>query len=212
MADHALRDKIAAGMKDRPDRYHSFVTCFCTDPNLLSMWRAYAYRGGGYCLGFDSSELRNLVNEQTVKRKRQPFNWLFQIVYGEPETRLRDSLRELAGRIEQDPTRSLAFAVARILAGKIKHESFKEEHEWRIILHDPSVEEMQFREGHNNIIPYVDLRRQPAGAVQLLPLRKVVCGPTLRNDDESVKIVNWMLAKHGYNGVAIERCEIPYRP
>jgi hypothetical protein len=103
MVDHDLRDKIAAGMKDRPDRYRSFVTCFCSDPNLLSMWRAYAYRGGGYCLGFDSSELRNLVNEQPSKHKRQQFNWLFQIVY-EPETRLRDSLQELTRLIEQDPT------------------------------------------------------------------------------------------------------------
>jgi len=208
--NHDLRDRIAAGMQERPDRYRFFVTCFCSDPSLLSMWRAYANRGGGYCLGFDSSELRNL--EQPSEDRRQRFNWLFQMVYGEPEISFKDSLRELAGRIEQDPARPLGFAVARILAGKIKHESFKEEREWRIIVDDPTFEEMHFRQGHSTIIPYIDLRRQPEGEERLLPLRRVVCGPTLRNDDELLETVKWMLAKHGYDRVVVERCGIPYRP
>jgi hypothetical protein len=175
------------------------------------MWRAYAYRGGGYCLGFDSSELRNLVNEQPSKVERQRFNWLFEIVYGEPGIGLRQSLRQLANYIEQDPARSIGFSVARILASKIKHATFKEEQEWRIIVHDPTFDEMEFRQGHNYVVPYVDLQRHPEDGERLLPLRTVVCGPTLRNDTELREIVGWMLTKHGYEGVEIESCEIPYR-
>jgi DUF2971 family protein len=207
-----LRERIAAGMKEWPDRYRPFVACFCTDPNLLSMWRSYAFRGGGYCLGFDSSELRKVVMERSSMRTyQQKFNYLLKIVYGLPDDSLRGSLQQLAKRIEQDPARSLGFSIARILASKIKHEAFREENEWRIIVHDPVFEEMKFRQGHNNIIPYVDLRRHSDSGGPLLPLRKVVCGPTLRNDDELRETVKWMLAKHGYGRAEIESCEIPYR-
>src|SRR3569623_156181 len=34
-----------------------FVTCFCEDPDLLSMWRSYSAQGGGFCLGFASEDL-----------------------------------------------------------------------------------------------------------------------------------------------------------
>jgi hypothetical protein len=204
-----VREKIATGMKQRFNR--SFVTCFCADPNLLSMWRAYALRGGGYCLGFDSSELRTLVHEQSSKTVRQRYNWLFEIVYGEPGSSFRQSLQELAGYIEQDPARSLGFTIARILASKIKHEAFSEEHEWRIIIQDPSFDEMNYRQGHNYVVPYVDLRHHEEHHGRLLPLRKVVCGPTLRNDDELHEIVGWMLTKYGYEGVEVETCDIPYR-
>ena len=37
-------------------QFHSFVSCFCQSGNLLSQWRAYADKGGGYCIGFDFSE------------------------------------------------------------------------------------------------------------------------------------------------------------
>ena len=32
--------------------FHTFVACFCDSGNLLSQWREYGDRGGGYCLGF----------------------------------------------------------------------------------------------------------------------------------------------------------------
>jgi hypothetical protein len=170
-----VRERIASGMKATFNRL--FVTCFCSGSNLLSMWRVYALRGGGYCLGFDSSELRTLAYEQTSMVSR-----LFGIVY--EESSLRQSLQELAGYIERDPGRSFGFTVARILASKIKHNAFDEEREWRIIVQDPSFDEMNYRQGHNYVIPYVDLRRHNEDGERLLPLRKVVCGPTLRNDAE----------------------------
>ena len=32
--------------------YEAYVACFCKSDNLLSQWRAYGHRGGGYNLGF----------------------------------------------------------------------------------------------------------------------------------------------------------------
>jgi len=151
------------------------------------------------------------MERSSMRTYQQKFNYLLKIVYGLPDDSLRGSLQQLAKRIEQDPARSLGFSIARILASKIKHEAFREENEWRIIVHDPVFEEMKFRQGHNNIIPYVDLRRHSDSGGPLLPLRKVVCGPTLRNDDELRETVKWMLAKHGYGRAEIESCEIPYR-
>jgi hypothetical protein len=200
-----VRDRIVTGIKERFNR--SFVTCFCTDSNVLSMWRAYALQGGGYCLGFDPTILRRLAwGKDSVFQQ-----WLFAIVYGEPETDLRQSLQELAKCIEQDPARSHGFWVARILASKFKHEAFREEHEWRSIIHNPGFDAISFRERHNYIVPYIDSWQLGLNGKELLPLRKVVCGPTLRNDAELREIVGWMLTKNGYEGVEVETCEIPYR-
>ena len=40
------------------DQKH-FVTCFCQNVKLLSMWRTYADKGAGYCLGFDYAGLNH---------------------------------------------------------------------------------------------------------------------------------------------------------
>jgi hypothetical protein len=40
------------------DSRRHFVSCFCESAKLLSMWRAYASQGGGFCLGFNYPELK----------------------------------------------------------------------------------------------------------------------------------------------------------
>jgi hypothetical protein len=34
-----------------------YACCFCEDPDLLSQWRAYADRGGGYAIDFATEDL-----------------------------------------------------------------------------------------------------------------------------------------------------------
>src|ERR1022692_1175115 len=55
--DLVVQNQVAKTLDKLSDDLIPFVTCFCTKPNLLSMWREYAYRGGGYCLGFGSNGL-----------------------------------------------------------------------------------------------------------------------------------------------------------
>jgi hypothetical protein len=204
MVGDDIRPKIAAGMDDNSGPYRPFVTCFCKEPTLLSMWRAYSQRGGGYCLGFDSSALFDWLC------RRSRLSWLLEITYGEPKGGLKDDIHTLAKLIELDPQKRLGFTIACVLATKIKHESFKEEREWRIVIQDTKSEEMEFRQGHSNIIPYIDLQ-QFSKEFEQLPLREVWYGPTLRSDQEIIDSINWMLEKHGYKGVAIRHYDTPYR-
>jgi len=37
--------------------YQFYACCFCEDPDILSQWRTYANRGGGYAIGFDTEDL-----------------------------------------------------------------------------------------------------------------------------------------------------------
>src|ERR1017187_7798238 len=41
----------------QPPPTSMFVTCFCEEPNLLSMWRSYTTHGGGFSLGFEGPKL-----------------------------------------------------------------------------------------------------------------------------------------------------------
>lgn len=186
----ALHSRIEEGMK-APQRYQRwFVTCFCTRPTLSNMWETYASRGGGYCLGFSVPEL-------PLKRSSPELRFVFRVIYDERDNTLTDSIRRVAKRVEEDPAESFAFEVACILASSIKHPSFKDENEWRIVVHHPPIENMNFRQGPNNIIPYISLEwNQTPGSS---PLRKVLCGPTIRCDDELKQIITWMLKKYGYS-------------
>jgi hypothetical protein len=197
------RDRIVSGMIKQSDQTRWFVTCFCEQPKLLSMWRAYSDRGGGYCLGFDAHKLRRLL---PLRDSEDNFNWLFKMIYGLCTTELTQVLNWIANGIDKDPDDTLGFMCAHILAGKIKHEAFKEEQEWRIIVQCLKSEAINFRQGHATIIPYVELQQ-----AQGLPLKEVFYGPTLRDNRDLRKTIELMLLKYGYGDVKVESCGIPYR-
>jgi hypothetical protein len=44
------------------DRYSIFVTCFCREGDLLSQWRGYADRGGGYSIEFKFKDSTTMVD------------------------------------------------------------------------------------------------------------------------------------------------------
>jgi hypothetical protein len=149
------------------------------------MWETYASRGGGYCLGF-------YVPELPIQR-----SFTFHVVYDETDSTLIKGVQDIAKSIEEDPTRAFAFEMASILASGIKPPSFKDENEWRIVVHNPPVEDMNFRQGQNNVIPYINLKWDQL--VGSSPLREVLCGPTSRCDDELKQTIKWMLKKYGYS-------------
>jgi hypothetical protein len=186
----ALHSRIDEGMK-APNRYRKwFVTCFCTRPTLSNMWEAYASRGGGYCLGF-------YVPGLPLECKLPEQRWVFRVIYDDSSPILEDSIQKLARSITEYPNESLFFDMACIVASSIKHPSFKDENEWRIVVHNPGVG-MNFRQGPNNIIPYIDLewKRTPGS---LPPLQEVFCGPMIQCDDDLRQTIKWMLKKYGYD-------------
>src|SRR5580704_8956937 len=51
-----------------------YACCFCEESNLLSQWREYADRGGGYAIGFDTDDL--------MRAGLKPNLSLFPVEYG----------------------------------------------------------------------------------------------------------------------------------
>ena len=197
--DQCWRDAIETALDNESHR--TFVSCFCEQWDLLSMWRAYAGHGGGYCLGFATSALEELEEHIHLRR----------IVYGE---RLPNPIvvwiKHLALLLDKDfDNASPLLDFLPMLADIIKNEAFSEEKEWRLIVTDPELQRMRFRAGAANIKPFVELAPPKNG--EKLPLQEIIYGPILREEDRPGEILSWMLQKNGYRDVTIKPCNIPYR-
>lgn len=185
-----------------------FVACFCEDGNLLSMWRSYAGNSGGYCLGFNYSDLKHHMCWPEPKLG-QSFPMLVPVHYGDIPDSIRKNLEAIC---RSGSDNDLQLKLSPFFPSMIKHKSFQEEHEWRIIAIDPPVERIRFRSGNANIRPYVELswlfHGKPMGK---LPLVNVTFGPTLRSEDRLEEIIGWMLENNGYSGVTVNPSGIPFR-
>jgi hypothetical protein len=173
-----------------------FVACFCEEPNLLSMWRSYTAMGGGFSLGFDGHSLGELRRDNLANKSYMPR--LVKMHYGETLPDVLTKLLESGGHVNAEW----------VVENMIKNPSFKEEKEWRILVPDPPVSIMSFYSGQSNVRAFVNVR---SARKAHLPLRKIVYGPTLRDDSTLVKTLRWMLQKYGYENVEVEASGIPYR-
>ncbi len=70
---------------------------------------------------------------------------------------------------------------------------------------------MNFRAGDADIKPYVVLFPTKEDRSQHLPLKRIVFGPTLRQDRVIIETIELMLDRYGYGNVKVEPSGIPYR-
>lgn len=188
--------------------FHAFVVCFCESGNLLSQWREYADRGGGYCLGFAFSSATRFESDLGILGEgNSPY--LRKVIYDEDEQRelvrryvdavcgaAKKALDRLSATPCSDQSISLSPAVimtrmamhaVNVLLDMLlcfKHVAFKEEKEWRLVRvtrEDYQPENLQFRETAHGLVPYRPTHiydRQEDGQPQF-PLRSISFGPTL---------------------------------
>ena len=119
--------------------------------DLLSQWRGYGGGSGGFSLGLRPEHLRSVC-------ERQGF-YLAKCIYSMTEQRaatqtLIDEFRERAGSELNSRPHASGSALADRLAVLLKHESFQEEQEWRLISTPRSVVELDFRPGVSTLVPY----------------------------------------------------------
>jgi len=159
-------------------RINLFVTSFSEKPDLLSQWRAYCPNGNGYSIGFKYAQLADQMS-------RQKF-FLAPCIYDPVEQ--EKLIREL---VDQAFTRARAVASPKIteianecldkffiVGPTLKHPSFAEEVEWRLISEYPKfVGEPQIavREGKSILLPYFQFRLAEENAH--LPKPRIVVGP-----------------------------------
>lgn len=190
-----------------------YVTCFCEKGDLLSQWRGYA-GGHGWALGFDAEILGSLAtswdpSDSTIQ----------QITYG--EVGISNAVERAVRLIAPVPTghpgvkgnyRSLV--VCRRELARIKHPSFEEEHEWRLVLEQEGraineqdatqQDRLAFRDGPVGLTPYLPVR-WPSKA-----LREVVIGPTAY-PAQQFSAGHRLLGRRGLVDVEIRCSQASYR-
>jgi hypothetical protein len=202
-----------------------FVSCFCKKGDLLSQWRGYgAGVRDGVALGFDTDVLEALIRDSYSRPRtdladpQSPPDFSFDgptcslkaCIYARKEQ--LDQKRRVLGAFESLGTEETILKIAAILLGsdaaRVKHPSFSEENEWRLIYkpgQDPST--VDYRVGQSTLVPFV---RIDLSSVFHRALKKVVIGPT-PNESASSSSIEGFLERHGLADTEVVCSEIPYR-
>jgi hypothetical protein len=191
------------GMNER-----TFACCFCERSSLLSMWIGYAKRGGGYCLEFKGND-GLLASSFPPFPNRLPFKMSYGAVLPKAVEQMLEYACEFARQGEIETIVSSSWI--KKLALRFKHPAFMHEEERRIVIPDPPVSAMRFRAGDADVKPYIELHPVARDGSRNLPLKRIIFGPTLRQDKVITEAIGLMLERYGYSGIPVEPCGIPYR-
>ncbi len=180
--------------------YQTYVACFCESSSLLSQWRAYGHRGGGYNLGFEFTSDTKFYHTPGHSEE-ESFVILRKIIY-EPDKQKKlitdyvslivsyanDAIKYFKNHdgIPKGWASSAALESASILFDlmlSFKNSVFSEENEWRLILtrtHWYKPDQLQFGENEKGLTPYIEthiIERKEDKTV--FPLRTIKFGPML---------------------------------
>jgi hypothetical protein len=209
----------------------AYIASFCESSDLLSQWRAYG-KTAGFEMRFHSlikPEKALLVSEvpslgspamDRVKVVRVEYD---KPVQKEMLVRILEGATRVLDTVEaQNPGRNLDVGVAALAVLElqawmygIKHPSFSEEKEWRIVAFperggsfysDPykHPEELRFRAGKHSLVPYVELRPSHGK----LPLSEIICGPG-GHETLTSKAVELLMVSTGFANVKVRNSIVP---
>ena len=207
----AMEESVISGME-------SINVCVCSFSergDVLSQWRAYGGATSGFAVGFSGAALREVSEEH---------GWLVPVIYDGVQQRrlvrklLGDTLEENLNEYHHEKVVGVGnlFAYLYRYAPILKHHSFEEEREWRIITRPLlcSNDRFGYRPGGSMLIPYF---RLPLAGDKTLGIREIVIGPT-PHPGQSRHSVDGLLLKHhiptttiASEAVRIHSSEIPYR-
>lgn len=198
-----------------------FGASFRSQGNLLSQWRGYSTPGKGVSLGFSPEYILQCAEKQHFMVGR--------CIYEPAKQRLLirevvDAVETLAGRlavgertaVERSVLYRETFAEMETdllrIAAILKHPSFREEREWRIVspVIPNNVESpILFREGHAMLVPYIEFDISQGEAP--IAMDHLFLGPTA-NINISMNSLKMFLEKNGIIPKrGIDYCQIPFR-
>lgn len=165
-----------------------YVTSFSSAPDLLSQWRGYCPNSDGVCIAF-------LLEGETLNSINKPPVILQECQYVDnPEQLPQKVMKSLTNCVavflnSGFPIAEEQFLKSRItvdfmktliqMAISIKHPSFKEEKESRLICGPTGMldQSILFRPSHQMLVPYQKIRLTPNDNVSL-PIVGVIVGPS----------------------------------
>ena len=200
-----------------------FAASFRANGNLLSQWRGYSAPGKGVSIGVAPDWLETCVRRQGWRIGRCVYDSALQ------QQLVRQVINQLESWLDTQPYHEGGAHLAReqawqqmltemetdllMLATVLKHPSFQEEGEWRVV--SPSITDfiqadVKFREGTSMLVPYVELELQSAPD-EPLRLDHLYLGPT-PNRLISMNSLTMFLTSHGIRPArGVSYCQIPYR-
>ncbi len=195
----------SSGKDTFPQRY---VFSFSQKGNDLNQWRSYCPKEGGFSIGFDYQRLLSIrkSNGYTIQKceydpgeKQKLINPLLDRVHKSFE-----SDKDISSSLEW------SFILAEIISFStfIKHESFIDEKEYRIIKSGINDDKLNHCEGKSMIIPYIEF--SPMDENNKLPIRKIIVAPTPHPELSKLSVQS-LLESKGYEGVEVETSNIPFR-
>ncbi|MCP5158941.1 MAG: DUF2971 domain-containing protein [Gammaproteobacteria bacterium] len=200
-----------------------FGGSFRSNGNLLSQWRGYSALGKGVSIGFDPRHIVQCAQHQMF----QVGKCIYQLVEQRRLiAQIVEAVETLAERYDDAVdrhSRPLAQAYYGVferiesdllrIAALLKHPSFQEEEEWRIVspvLTDYVTSPVLFREGTSMLVPYLEFHLRVSDG-ESISLEHLYLGPT-PNISLSMNSLAMFLAKRGIRPrQGISYCQIPYR-
>ena len=196
-----------ASMAD-PANVDNYVISFCSEPDLLSQWRAYGNNGTGYAIGFSTPELMELTRYTGGSHSLS----LFPLVY-EKQLQLQllaDYAQATEQYCEERAVGDLGWEDLRSwldIILKCKHSQFREENEWRlswVLLYPYSGPFYRVRRG--DIVPYFKIR------LNIKMVTSVMVGPTV-NPELAQRAIRDMVMRSGFAyAKTVEVSTLPLRP
>ncbi|MCE3116180.1 DUF2971 domain-containing protein [Enterobacter sp. ASE] len=175
----------------------------------LSQWRGYG-KENGVCIEFDEDYLHAALKDCGYYIQRGEVDYL-----GENNHEEIWKVIERFSPIEHlelaftDGNRNANVHRAMLLRGLvafIKHEGFSEEREYRFVFTSKdNAPAVNFRVTHNGYIPYVIFK-----AKEKLPIKSVCIGP-VKEKEQIKKGIRFLLDSSGYQHVAVNFSNVPYR-
>lgn len=223
----SLLDRMTETLGDIEDQW-VFVGSFSAHGNQLSQWRAYCPDQGGYSIGFDGERLAALAAVQgfdlveCVYTSRDYWPELERLVLNTLEAyRTGRNKDQPEDELESECVNYFRAHLAR-LASQVKHPSFEEEDEWRLVSapYVDALYALEFREGASFLVPYIGFPmavNYELEAVDVdfesddlrLPISEIIVGPTPH--PEVARLSAHMLCNQAGVWPEFELSEIPYR-
>lgn len=181
--------------------------------DLLSQWRGYCPPGGGYSIGFRPQLLNQFLKTQNLYLEPCIYNEIKQEArVKEAVTNTRDILlKNWTGTLKENQ-KVLETHVAQFfidfsrIASTLKHPSFSQESEWRIISDYIANKNMSFRVRKSMILPYFSISFKD---FEPFLIDEIIIGPAPEQSLAESSLRQFILQKK--LNISIKTSKIPYR-
>ncbi len=202
-----------------------FVSCFSSEQDQLSQWRAYG-KSGGLSIGFDAVKFNELISGQPGKLALVQVSYSAtehtRRIYGLVKSWLSMYLEAFENDARTKPhVESTLFAQSFAWhAISMKDEAFAEEKEWRLVWVRPRLPQtlpdepftVNFRVANHMAVPYIRFQpRNAEGKLVRLPIKSVRVGPH-KYPDLAASGMWHLVERHGLsNEIIVDFSRTPLR-